>query len=325
MHVRVSVVIPNYNHAAFLGGAVESALGQTHADVEVIVVDDGSTDGSAEVIAAFGHRVQSVFKENGGPASARNEGLRRATGRFLIFLDSDDALLPSAVRDLLDCFERFPDAGLVFGNVIVDEADRRRRLVETAPPCGYVYNRLLESNFVLTSATMLRRAAIDSAGWFDTDPGLFIVEDYDMWKRIARAHPIYYTDTPVVVRREHGANISADSLRLLENERYMCARWLSTEADGGARRAIRRHIGRLHHEMAYHWRCRGESGLCRRNSLRGACYTPFFWKHYAYLLFPKARGRWDPHLRGTGRRGGVMRAVRALQISASKLMERFRG
>src|SRR3954449_8708213 len=92
--MRVAVVVNNFNYERFLSTAIESALAQTHPDVEVVVVDDGSTDGSREVIAGYGDRVRAVYKENGGQASAFNAAFAACTGDVVIFLDADDALLP---------------------------------------------------------------------------------------------------------------------------------------------------------------------------------------------------------------------------------------
>lgn len=101
---RVSLIVNNYNYAGYVGAAIDSALSQSYAPVEVIVVDDGSTDGSREVIARFGSRVIPIFKENGGQASAFNAGFARATGDVVLFLDADDTLLPDALATVVPLF-----------------------------------------------------------------------------------------------------------------------------------------------------------------------------------------------------------------------------
>ena len=107
----VSLVINNYNYERFLGDAIESALAQTYPNTEVIVIDDGSTDGSKSVIALFGDRVKAVYKENGGQGSAFNEGLGQVQGAIVIFLDADDVLAPEVVQMVVDAFAN--DSGLV--------------------------------------------------------------------------------------------------------------------------------------------------------------------------------------------------------------------
>jgi glycosyltransferase involved in cell wall biosynthesis len=109
----VSIVINNYNYGCFLRDAIESALGQTYAHVEVIVVDDGSTDDSREIIAGYGSRVIPVLKENGGQASAFNTGFEQCRGELVIFLDSDDMLLPHVVTDVVDAYDQNPKASKI--------------------------------------------------------------------------------------------------------------------------------------------------------------------------------------------------------------------
>jgi glycosyltransferase involved in cell wall biosynthesis len=103
--ILVSVVVDSYNYARYLGQAVDSALGQTYPHTEVIVVDDGSTDGSWQIVASYGDRVRALRKANGGKASAFNAGFEMSRGRVVWFLDSDDALLPRAVEGVVGCFD----------------------------------------------------------------------------------------------------------------------------------------------------------------------------------------------------------------------------
>jgi glycosyltransferase involved in cell wall biosynthesis len=111
-----SVIIPTYNRGWLLVDALESVFAQGVAGVQVIVVDDGSTDDTASRVAAYGDRVEYVRQENRGSASARNAGLRRAAGRFITFLDSDDIWLPGKLRTELDLFEAWPDAGMILSD-----------------------------------------------------------------------------------------------------------------------------------------------------------------------------------------------------------------
>lgn len=110
----VSVVINNYNYGHFLSESIESALGQTYDNVEVIVVDDGSTDNSREVIRTYGNRIRTVLKENGGQSTALNAGFAASTGDIVCFLDSDDAFYPSKVEKIAACFSQSPEYGWCF-------------------------------------------------------------------------------------------------------------------------------------------------------------------------------------------------------------------
>ena len=106
----VSIVISNYNYGRFLGEAIDSALNQTYPHTEVIVVDDGSTDNSREIIESYGDRIIAVLKDNGGQASACNAGFRASRGEVVIFLDADDVLLPDTVRRVVAAFQAHPGA-----------------------------------------------------------------------------------------------------------------------------------------------------------------------------------------------------------------------
>ena len=119
---RVDVVINNFNYAPFLGDAIDSALAQTYEHVRVIVVDDGSTDASHEVIASYGDRIEPVLKDNGGQASCFNAGLKRSRGDIVIFLDADDLLVPEALDRVVDAFAASPETARVhYRLAVVDE------------------------------------------------------------------------------------------------------------------------------------------------------------------------------------------------------------
>jgi glycosyltransferase involved in cell wall biosynthesis len=113
----VSILINNYNYARFLGDAIESALGQSYTNVEVIVVDDGSTDNSRDVLASFGKRIHSIFQPNGGQASSFNTGFAASRGEFICFLDADDVFKPEKAQFLVDTFASDPTLGWYFDRV----------------------------------------------------------------------------------------------------------------------------------------------------------------------------------------------------------------
>jgi Glycosyl transferase family 2 len=152
--VAVSIVIDNHNYGRFLAAAIDSVLAQDHDDVQIVVVDDGSTDESREVIAGYGSRVEAVLKANGGQASAMNAGFARCTGDVVIFLDSDDALLPEAARRAADAFAAHPDAVKVQLRMEVIDRDGRRTGIlkpdaHLPMPCGDVRRDELSAPFDL--------------------------------------------------------------------------------------------------------------------------------------------------------------------------------
>lgn len=201
----VSVVIPTYNRAAILPRTLRSVLAQTERDIEVLVVDDGSTDGTDELVAGYADpRVRYLPQpRNAGVGAARNRGLREARGEFIAFLDDDDEWLPTKLSRQLACFAHAPDnVGLVYSGV-EDHDGAGGVVVRTPTHRGWVYQDLLLTNVLHGggSNVMIRRCAVAAAGLFDED--LAAIEDYDYWVRIARFFAVDFVAEPLV--RYHDA------------------------------------------------------------------------------------------------------------------------
>jgi len=134
---KISVIINNYNYASFIAAAIESALNQSYQNIEILVVDDGSTDESRKIILSYGDKIKALFKSNGGQASAFNLGLSNATGEIIIFLDSDDVLLPNCLEEVSQSFE--VDEGIVCTRWYLEHIDQDgHKLNSTNPPQGVV-------------------------------------------------------------------------------------------------------------------------------------------------------------------------------------------
>ena len=174
----VTAVMPAYHAAAFVGEAVASLLRQTVPPHEVIVVDDGSTDDTAAVAEAAGARV--IRQANGGPAAARNTGIRAATTEWIALLDADDLARPTRLatqqRHLDD-----PAIAVVFAGHYMEGK------VQPTPPARIDFDVLWRRNWIPTSTVMLRRAAWEAVGGFDESRDLIGVEDYNFWLRLAHA------------------------------------------------------------------------------------------------------------------------------------------
>jgi len=190
--VSVSIIIPTYNHARFLQAAIESALRQTRPALEVIVVDDGSTDETPEILTQFDDRICVRRQENRGPAAARNAGISAARGDFLLFLDSDDVLLPACVELLLARFEAEPSLGLVYSDVEFFDLEGTLVRVGNDGLEGRVARELLLLERPVLSTTgsgiMVPRRVAEEVGGFDDR--LRASEDWDFCYRIAARYPI---------------------------------------------------------------------------------------------------------------------------------------
>jgi glycosyltransferase involved in cell wall biosynthesis len=214
----VSVIIPAYNYAQYLEGAVRSALAQTHQPVEVIIVDDGSTDSTPQLgprLAQALPGVRYIRQQNAGLSAARNAGIRLASHPFVSFLDCDDEFLPHMIATLMSAFHsQPPDTGLVACATIRVDSHGNPIGEKRLPPVGSrVYTSadiLMKTRF--PCCVLARRACFDSAGFFD--PELRSSEDRDMWIRIGLRHGIYYLDQRLVRIRRHERNMSRDAGRM---------------------------------------------------------------------------------------------------------------
>jgi glycosyltransferase involved in cell wall biosynthesis len=210
----VTVVIPCYNQAHFLGEAVESVLSQTYPRHEIVVVDDGSTDDTAEVASRY-QEVRLIRQENGGLSAARNAGLGQSRGEYVVFLDADDRLLPEALEVGVRELEAHPRSAFVFGrwnNIAVDGSPRPTSHRPHDERDHYL--ALLHSCHIRMHAVMYRSSIFDTVGGFDTS--LSASEDYDLYLRITRDHPVHYHGEVVAeYRRRHGANMTGNPALIL--------------------------------------------------------------------------------------------------------------
>lgn len=221
----VSVIIPTYNRADMVSDAIESVIAQSCADWELIVVDDGSTDNTPQVVGAFNDtRIKYLYQPNKGLPGARNTGIRASSGACVAFLDSDDLFLPGKLQQQAAFLAAHPDVGLVAGGHIeVDRTLRPLRKVEPwhgQPELG-VEQWLLGCPFI-TCSVLVRRSWLDMVGLFDED--MRYVEDWDLWLRLAAAGcPMAWLREPVCLYRFHGSNtvrnvrpMQAGLLRMLD-------------------------------------------------------------------------------------------------------------
>ncbi len=213
---RVSVVIPAFNAEAFIRETIESVKAQTVAGVEVIVVDDGSTDRTREEVERFGAPVRLLRQQRGGAAQARNAGVAAAQGEWLAFLDADDTWLPDKLeRQLADAART--GAPLLFTDrlnigargPLPERQSDIQPLIE-----GDIFESLLLGNFITTSSVLLRREVFDEVGQFSADPLLPPAEDWDLWLRVAHAHRAAACRTPLVRYRHVATGASRNVERM---------------------------------------------------------------------------------------------------------------
>jgi glycosyltransferase involved in cell wall biosynthesis len=217
MNLSASVVIPAYNAAAFLEETLAGVLAQSQRPLEVLVVDDGSTDGTGAIAERFGSPVRCIRQENRGLSEARNRGIREARGGLIALLDADDLWLPAKLERQAALLEAEPRALAAF--TLTDYIDAEGRVLRrsAAPRYPDLVRALLLHSCVVgpPSAALIRREALDRVGLFD--PRFSQCADWDMWLRLAEAGPIVYVEEPLVRYRVHASNMSR-SIPLLERD-----------------------------------------------------------------------------------------------------------
>jgi glycosyltransferase involved in cell wall biosynthesis len=217
--LTVSVIIPTYNRAAFIAAAIRSALDQTRPPDEVLVIDDGSTDETPQILATFGAPVRIIRQPNRGRSAARNAGIEATTANAFIFLDSDDLLVSTCLEKCAAVFEDRPEVGVVYTDSLLCDADGNTlaRYSEQLPgerPCGMVLPQLTRRNLP-TISSMVRRSCVGEARF---DESMATGEDYDFWRQMSVRCPFWYVDEPLLRYRLHDAMSSSAVTKLMRAE-----------------------------------------------------------------------------------------------------------
>lgn len=239
--MSISAVIPAYNAGRYLEEAVRSIRQQGAAISEIIIVDDGSTDNTAGVVATLGSDIQYVWQENAGPSAARNLGIKLANSSWIAFLDADDVWTPNKIAEQMMVFQDYPDVGLVAsdmseidmtGNIRVHSLLDAHGLLKLfqhldGSPVPHALRRLIEKNFIPTGTVIAKRNLLLELGGFK--PDIRYGEDLELWARIAARHPIVCLPQAHLLRRQHGENATqatgpmlSDLVKVMKNLRKSC-------------------------------------------------------------------------------------------------------
>lgn len=208
----VSVIIPTYNRAGTLIRSVQSVTGQSYSDWELIIVDDGSTDNTKELLEPLLQqdvRLRYIgCPENKGQAAARNTGIQAAQGAYIAFQDSDDVWVPDKLQKQVAMMEAHPEYGLIYGQMVYDEDGK---LSTPYPPQNageWAFEECLKNNLISTQTMLVSRAVFDSIGLFDTS--MSALEDYELALRITKNYPVGFLSEPVVVAYKSVDSVSRD-------------------------------------------------------------------------------------------------------------------
>ena len=278
----VSVIIPTYNRAHLIVRAIQSVLNQTYQDFELIIVDDGSTDNTEEVIRKFQEQDKRVkyirHEKNRGGSAARNTGIKNAKGEYIAFQDSDDEWLPEKLKKQMEVFKDAPsELGVVStGYIFIDElnGDTGKQFIPKKK--GWIYEELLAGNCVGTTSTILiKRKCFEKAGLFDEN--LPSCQDWEMWIRIAKGHQFDFIENPLVRYYIHKNRITTDLENKIKGIKIVINKYF--EEFISRRKAysrLRFILGNLY--------CRIENmEKGRKEFLKAIKLFPFYVKYYIYF------------------------------------------
>lgn len=296
----VSVVIPTFNSAEFIRETLVSVLDQDYRPLEVVLVDDGSSDDTVAIARECGAEVRVVRQENSGAAVARNRGVEEAKGDLVCFLDSDDLWLPGKISAQVRYLQEHPETGAVYHDWIVwhGETDAKRTAILNAerrtstpridpPVSGWIYTKLLMDSVIQTSTIMVRREILREVGPFDVQ--FRSGQDYDLWLRLSRHCRIDKLDFPFSLYRILATSLShSRKYRIAEETIFRSAvqRWGLAGPDGQAlpRADLKRRICQFASSRGYAaWR-NGDYGICWRQYGRVLRLVPWHAKAWGYVF-----------------------------------------
>ena len=235
---KVTVILPTHNRAHLVGEAIQSVVSQTYSNWELIVIDDGSTDKTREAVEAFAQRdrrIRYVFQRNRGVSSVRAKGVELAQGKYVTFLDDDDAFYPEKLEIQVEFLEQHPTVELVYSYVDMVNGEKDfLRTWPTRPAVDFV--GLIRECTIQPNSLLVRKECFERLGSFRTD--LRSCDDYDMWLRIAKIYPIEFLPAHVGTYRWHDGNLSFNWRRRCQSYVRIFKWWLRQNLMGEERREV---------------------------------------------------------------------------------------
>ena len=274
----VDIIVPAYNAAAFLPFALESVVAQTFPDWRILLIDDGSTDDTAAIVAPFqqqlGDRLRYIRQPNGGLPAARNRAIRESSAEFLALLDADDIWLPDRLEKTLTRFRESPQAGLAYGFVkTIDPVGNVLETFATRAPLSegalapQIYMRLID----LPCPTItFRRSCVEAVGGFDET--LKATEDRDLWLRIALEFEVVLVPHIIALYRTSPSSMSTDPERMLRAQLHFIAKHFGQKGCGRLQRRVA--LSRVYKQRAEALAARHRPLAALKSSLRALAYFP---------------------------------------------------
>jgi glycosyltransferase involved in cell wall biosynthesis len=218
-HPTVSVIMAAYNHAGYIAQAIASVLSQSWQDFELIIIDDGSTDRTQEVVAGFGDSVRYIYQANQGQGGARTIGIAHARGEFVSFLDDDDLWLPNCLETVMTILQPRPEVGALYAacQVIDSEGNRLPQIMSRVVKPGEMYETLVEGGWFPPLVVTVRKSVLDDVGPLDLS--LRGTDDWELWLRVAKKYPFMGISDVIASYRMHGGGLSANTEHMLADKK----------------------------------------------------------------------------------------------------------
>lgn len=326
----VSVIIPAYNSERYVADAVRSVLAQSYRPHEIIVVDDGSTDGTARALQPFAGAVRYLSQENRGEPAARNTGMRAATGEYVAFLDADDLWLPEKLALQMAYFAAHPSCAFVYSdmstfdeNGVVDASVKVRFNITF--PSGNIFRPLFRETLFGSGSVVFRKACLEKAGYFDEE--FLVGSDYEMWLRIARHYECGVVDQPLLCYRQHPHMSTRGLGRAMrdgvpwEVEALKKILRLYPEAEEElGRKMVKQRLSKPFADMAHTRLQLGEHKQARRLFRQAIAYWPGDWRYWPFYL---ATFLTPSQIAGLRKLRGKRKGVSAQESANSRLRAAF--
>lgn len=295
---KVSVVIPTYNYARFLSESIQSVLDQTYTDFELVVVDDGSTDNTREVVESFHDpRIRYIYQENQGVSAAQNTGTNVSVGEYICGLGSDDMYLPMNLEMKVKILNSCPEVGLVCSDAYIFDNKTGNILgrywhdkpfhywVDPERASRQPLRELLNRGcFIAPQTILIRRRVMDAVGSFDES--IPTHEDWDLFIRVAQQFAIETIDVPLLKLRRHDVSLTANWDNMYQGAVTILNKATETYSFSGTElRLIKKRLARTHFSYGKSLVANGNTSLGREKLLEGLKINPWAGKPYIYLAW----------------------------------------
>jgi len=281
----VSVIIHTYNNEQFIAETIDSVLKQTYNDYEIIVVDDGSVDGTRDALLPYTQKIRYHYKENGGIASAKNAGIALSKTEYIAFLDHDDLWVPDKLKLQIEYFNKNPQVGLVYAKYTSFRDGKELRTKPDKGYSGWVFKELLSKSFIQTSTVMVKRECLNAVGPYDESFSLG--DEYDMFLRISKKFQCGFIDKQLTRYRVHDTNASKNDF-LFDKDNlgiYKKIYYNFSDLDSKEKKILKKRIARYSMKVAKELYRQGQLEESRKYQKEALGYLPFYKRITGDLQF----------------------------------------